>query len=703
MKNMKDRKNDPRAFGAPRGGAGRRFNAVPRVLNWSCAALVAWLSAATSLRAAEGLAPTLARADTPSLADLSLDQLVNLEVTSVSKKGTRLNRSPAAIYAVTYDDIRRSGVTSIPEALRLVPGLSVARINGSQWAISSRGFNDQYANKLLVMIDGRSIYTPTFAGVYWNAHDVVLEDLDRIEVIRGPGATLWGANAVNGVINIISKSARDTQGLLLSTLVGTEDQPNTSLRYGGRLGTNLHYRVFAKYFNREGLVDGTGRGTPDDWDVARGGVRLEWEPSEHHRLTLQGDYYRGTAREAANRVTLLPAATTPITPAGINQGGYALGRWTRKFSDRSDLALQTFYDYVQHGDADGRTFQHTYDIDLQHRFPAGQRNDIIWGAGYRFVADEIPPASTIAWTPQSKRTHLFSAFLQDEITLVEDRLHLTLGSKFEHNDYTGFEVQPSGRLLWTPTERQTVWGSASRAVRTPSRFDRDARLNVAAFQPPFSPPMLVSLFPNPNATSEQLYAYEVGYRVEPTRRVSLDLAAFYNVYHDVVTFVPGASRFEFSPPPPHLLVGPLFSQNAVSGDTYGTEVSAQWLVTDYWRLIAGYTWLHMRLRPDETLEKSSPQHQFHLRSYLDLPHGWEFNGAAHYVDEIMSFVGSTVAPIPAYVRLDLGVSWRPTRSLELGLWGQNLLDGQHPEFSSHKTTLISEVPRGVYGRVTWTY
>ncbi len=476
-------------------------------------------------------------------ADLSLEQLVNVKVTSVSKKETELSLSPAAISVVTGEDIRRLGITTIPEALRLVPGMDVARVNGNEWAVNARGFNDEFAKSLLVLIDGRTVYTPASGGVFWNAQDVVMEDLARIEVIRGPGATLWGANAVNGVINIISKPAKETQGALVSTAAGTEDQPTTTARYGGQLGTNLYYRVYAKYFNRDGLVDSTGRDAADDWRMARGGFRVDWEQSPENLLTLQGDGYGGHAARSVSSVSLNPAATQLATGREQNDGANVLGRWTHTFSEASQLSLQGYYDYFKEDDGNGTEYSHTLDFDLQDHFALGTRNDIVCGAGFRHASIQNTSDFNLAWTPETQQIQLFNVFAQDDIMLVPERLHLTLGSKFEHNSLVGLEIQPSGRLLWTPGAHQTVWAGVSRAARTPSLFERNARLNVAAFQPPGSPPVLVSILGNPAVTAEKVTAYELGYRVEPTPRLSFDLAGFFNQYSDLL--VTPSNPFQF--------------------------------------------------------------------------------------------------------------------------------------------------------------
>jgi iron complex outermembrane recepter protein len=671
-----------------------------RLAHYGKTAVVLWLSLWLSTNVQADDQAGVARR---SLMDLSIEELLNESVTSVSKKETKLNQSPAAISIITQDEIRRSGLTSIPELLRTVPGLEVARINGSQWAIGSRGFNNQYANKLLVLVDGRAVYSPTFGGVFWNAQDVVLEDVDRIEVIRGPGATLWGANAVNGVINITTKSAKETQGGMVSSSFGTEDQPSTTVRYGGQLATNLYYRAYVKYFNRDGLVDSNGRDTADDWSALRGGLRLDWEPSTENKLTLQGDYYGNEIGGNIYETTLRPPAFSRSENAvAQNSGGNTLGRWTRTFSDTAQLTLQGYYDHIRQEDNFTTVFQDTYDVDLQHRFALGTRNDVVWGVGYRLTQTEITPSFGVSATPEKRELPLYNVFVQDDLALVRDRLHLTFGSKFEHNAFTGLEIQPSGRLLWTPVEHQTVWAAVSRAVRTPTAGDRDIRSNFGAFQTsPVEPPVLMASFGNRRVESEELVSYELGYRIEPAKRLSFDVATFYNIYDGLVGYVQGTPRLEMNPTP-HVLI-PLAAKNSQSAETYGAELSARWQVMDHWRLAASYSWLQMHVKPDPRDEQNSPQHQFQLRSDIDLPHRFELNSALYFVDSIRSDSLQTSLPIAAYVRLDVGIVWRPTAKLEFGIWGQNLLDDRHAEFNSLRNPLRTEVPRSVIGKITWRF
>jgi iron complex outermembrane receptor protein len=632
---------------------------------------------------------------------MSIEQLMNESVTSVSKKETKLSEAPTAITVITQEDIRRSGMTTLPELLRMVPGLDVARIDANEWAISSRGFNQEFGRKLLVLIDGRTVYTPVTASVSWNAQDVVLEDLDRIEVIRGPGATLWGANAVNGVINIVSKKAKDTQGVLISGAVGTEEQPLTTIRYGGKVGDDWYYRIFVDHYDRAGFVDPMGNSTPDDWHSTHTGFRTDWEPDASRILTLQGDYYIGEAGESVT----IPSFTAPFsTTSNVkdqNAGGNILGRWEQNFSERSGISFQTYFDHVQQDNGLSREYRNTFDAELQHRFGLGSRNDIVWGTGARYSrVEDTSPTFAISWDRESRDLHLFNIFAQDEITIIPDEWRLTLGSKFEHNSFTGFEVQPSARLLWTPTKNQTVWAAVSRATRTPSVFERDLRFNEAVIPgAPGNPPNLISVFGNPNIDEEKLVAVELGYRIAPTARLSFDATAFANFYEDLVNYEPDPVTFENSPAPPHVLIGSTL-QNSLKGETYGTELTANWQVTDSWRLTGSYSLLKMYMHPYNTLVEESPQQQVQIRSRLDLPWHLEFDAAAYYVDQINVPDGLGRADIGSYTRLDLGLAWHPKQNIEVGVWGQNLLDNQHPETVSVKTSLRTEVPRGVIGKLS---
>jgi len=634
--------------------------------------------------------------DILNLADESLDSLsaksvivpaMDMEVTSVSRTESTVGRSPAAVFVVTNEMIRRSGVRSIPDALRLVPGVNVARVSANRWAISIRGFNAEYANKLLVQIDGRSVYNPVFSGVYWDQHDLLLEDVERIEVIRGPGATVWGANAVNGVINIITKHARDTQGVFVQGGGGTEERGFGAIRYGGRIGDSLYYRLYGKWDERDG-----GWATPDaadDWRSGRGGFRVDWQPCECTTFTLQGDFYEGKSGWAYNAAIPPPqyqlsGVHADQVPAGRN----ILTRYSRKLSDESDWSIQLYWDHAKRPDKPqnyGQFFQScdTFDLDFQHRFPLGHCHSLIWGFGYRNTRNVVDGNLTVSFNPPVRSFGIISYFVQDQITLCEDLLYLTLGSKFEHNDFSGFEIQPTARLLWTLDERRAAWASVSRAVRTPSRMDQDITLNAPMGE---YVPGYIQTFGSMAVESEQLIAYEIGYRAQPSDAFWWDLAFFYNDYDDLVTALPGV---------PYV---PNTYANAMRGNTYGFELATTYKVNPCWRLGSGYSFLVMDLQGvgSGSNEGESPRNQVYLQSGWDLGPSWKLDMTWRYVDSLAAL------GVPDYMVMDVRLAWLPSENLEVAVVGRNLLDEHHPEFST-RSFYPSEVQQEVYGTVTCRY
>lgn len=643
-------------------------------------------------------------AEQTDLSQLSIDDLMNVRVTSVGKREQKLIESAAAIYVITQEDILRSGVTSIPEALRMVPGLSVAQIDGNVWAISARGFNGQFANKLLVLIDGRSVYTPLYSGVYWEVQDLLLEDVDRIEVIRGPGATMWGANAVNGVINIITRNSRDTQGGLLTAGASSAEQRFAGIRYGARLRPDADLRFYTKYFKRDGELYPRGERAPDGWDATRGGFRADFQISQRDSVTWQGDAYHGTAGQ---HVTLAAPALFPYTADDtvVTSGGNLLGRWRHVSSDRSDYSVQTYFDTARREElAIGQRLD-TFDVEFQHHWLPGGRNEVVWGGGYRRVTDRLRASPTVIFSPSAESTNLFSGFMQDEISFLDRRLRITLGSKFEHNDYTGPELQPTARGWFELTRRHQLWAAVSRAVRTPSQGERDLRLNLASSPLPDGPFMLVSGFGSRDLTSERLMAYEAGYRAEVNSRFNLDLATYYNHYTDITSFAPLPPRIEIDPLPPHLLV-PFQFGNHLHADGFGTELAANVNPTRFWKITAAHTWLRLGLHyptsaPLTVLERNfkgeTPTQQFNVRSIINLRHGLEFDVAGYYVGEL------PFQRVPAYTRLDMRVGWSRGEHVEFSIGGQNLLNAQHAEFRSVYAISPTEVQRNVYVKSIWRF
>jgi iron complex outermembrane recepter protein len=646
----------------------------------------------------------------PALDDASLDTLMNLEVTSVSKKEEKLSQSAAAIFVITQEDIRRSGATSIPEVLRIVPGLDVAQVDANNWAISSRGFNDRFANKMLVMIDGRTVYSMLFCGTFWDVQDTVLEDIERIEVIRGPGGALWGANAVNGIINIITKSAKDTQGGLITLGSGNLDRGFGSVRYGGKLPSRGFYRFYSKYLSREDSATSSGGNAGDDRNTIRGGFRTEWSPSLQDVLSVQGDIYNGREGESVTGlVSLNPILKNTFNDRKSIAGGDVLGRWRHTFSNGSDTTLQLFYDAYNRTDSELGETRRTFDLDFQHHFVWGKRHDILWGFGYRFNTDGTRGSLAISFNPGSLSQNLYSTFAQDEIALLPGRLRLTLGAKFEHNLFTGLETQPGARLLWTPSARHAFWTAMARAVRTPARSDISMRVNMNATVDADGTVTLDSMVGNPNSRSEDLVAYEAGYRAQLARRLSFDLAAFHNVYTHLTTVEPGIPFAENSPFPPHVVM-PMVLDNKMRGEAHGVETTTNWKLTDRWTLSAAYTLfqIHLHRNPSSQdlisgsrIEGTSPRHQFQFRSRLDLQQNLELDTSAYFVARLPT------DSVPSYTRVDTRLRWRFSERTELSIVGQNLLQPRHKEFGlgmgMGATLNPSWVKRAAYAQLTWKF
>lgn len=638
--------------------------------------------------------PALSHAETSrdapaDLTRLTLEELMDIEVTTVSKKPEKAAQAAAALFVITQEDIRRSGATQIPEVLRMVPGVEVARVDSNKWAVSIRGFNDLFARKLLVLIDGRSVYTGLFSGTFWDTQDTVLEDVERIEVVRGPGATVWGVNAVNGVINIITKKSKDTQGNLVAAGGGSLEDGFATLRYGGKMGGNAHYRVYGKWFNRDSFEDSDGVNSQDSWDALRGGFRVDWDSSENTQMTFQGDFYDGASGSRRTGPLSLGVMGTVVGDDDV-RGGNFLVRWTRKFSDRSDLMVQAYFtNENRKGPIFGQDID-IFDLSVQHRLPLGERHDVVLGIGGRLMVDELESSFILSFNPEQDTNYFINGFVQDEITLIPKRLKFTVGTKLGHNSFTGFEIQPSGRLLWTPNDRHTAWVSASRAVRTPSRLEDSYTLNF--FTTPV-PLLLFSVTGNTEMKSENLLAYEVGYRVKATGKLFFDVTTFFNVYDDLKTSEP-------------LTATASQIQNLMKGESWGVEAAMTWDVFDFWRIKMAFTWFELDLFLDPasgdtsstSANGASPQFQFNLRSYIDLPYGLELDTALNYVDELPDL------SIEEYVRLDLRLGWHASEHVELSVTGQNLLERNHQEFLGFAGGIDAAlVPRSVYGKVTLRY
>jgi iron complex outermembrane receptor protein len=657
------------------------------------------------------LAAAAAAQDDRELTELTLEELMNVEVTLPSRRPASRTQAAAAVAVITNEDIRRSGFRHLPDVLRLAPGVQVASITSSQWAVGVRGFASRLARSVLVLMDGRSVYTPLFAGTYWEVQDAVLQDIDRIEVVRGPGGTLWGANAVNGVINIVSRPARETQGLLALGGGGSEERGFGTLRYGGQLGDDVYYRVYGKYFYRAAFPDPGGNDSDDAWQMGRGGFRLDWEASEADALTLQGDAYDGVIGQSTPIVQYEPPfAFLSMKDVDVS-GANLLGRWNHAFSPTSDLVVQTYYDHTFRREPNFTEERNTWDIEAQHRFTLPWRQEILWGLDYRLSDDSTHGIPTVEFVPPSRTLHLFSFFLQDDIWIVPERLRVSIGSKFETTTYTDFDYQPSGSVLWMPAAQHWLWGSISRAVRTPSRIEHDLLLTAQPFNaappdnvvclPPGSPCTYPRITRNPDFEPETVLAYQVGYRVQPVERLFIDLASFYNQYDNLLTLETGAPFPEEEPPLPHVIV-PFVFANQLHGESYGVEIAATAQLTDWWRVSGQYSYLQISLQQDrgstdisqEAAEDASPHNQVSVLSAIDAPWGVRFDTVLRYVDNLE--VSGQV--IPSYFTFDVRLAMQLGHGVEIAAVGQNLAQAEHREFA-----FGTEVPRGAYAQVRWEW
>lgn len=668
--------------------------------------------------------PGQAWADNPSsendLISLSLEELLNMNVTSVMKTSSRLSDAAAAVFVVTNDDIQRTGATSIPEALRIVPGMHVARVDGNKWAVSIRGFNGQFANKLLVLIDGRSVYTPLFAGVWWDQQDTMMEDIERIEVIRGPGASLWGANAVNGVINIITKNAKDTQGTLVSVHAGNE-RGGAGLRYGAKVGDDAFLKVYGHYSIHDGSPAlGSSQDAADLSRQNKLGFRFDKELTAQDKLMLQGDVFSGYSGGVATTLANQSARLTPVFAPPYNSdysatqeslGYHLLGRWEHALSNDSEMSLQLYWDHQERMLAGFKTTEHLdiFDVDFQHSLSLTDRQKMVWGMGYRRNESEITNGTIIEFYPNKRRDDIFNLFVQDEISLVPEKWKLTLGSKLEHNPNTGFEVQPNARLLWTPNDKHSLWAAVSRAVRTPSWAEQNVSYSARTIPPFASPnvspfPLLITSQGNPQLESEKMMAYELGWRGLVTPSVSADVALFYFDYDKAGSNAPGAAEMVFSPAP--FLRQPTNFTNYALIQSYGAELSLNWQVLENWKLRANYSYAKSdfslkNTAPAKTIityENAYPQHQAMLWSMHQLTPKLKLDLNLRYA----SNVNIEQAP-GAYTALDARLAWKPRNNLELALVGRNLLDSGHFEFGRDSFSVQTENPREAYVNVRWEF
>ncbi len=646
------------------------------------------------------------QSSTPDVTALSLDELANTPVTSFTRKQETLSRTAAAVFVISQDDIRRSGATSIPEVLRIVPGLDVARMDANKWAVTARGFNERFADKMLIMIDGRTILDPLSSGVNWDVQNVLMEDIDRIEVIRGPGASLWGANAVNGIVNVITKSTNDTQGALIVERGGTQERESGAVRYGGQMGGRGSYRFFANYINRGPFEDAAGHRAEDEGNFFHGGFKSEVKISGATGLTVQGDMYNGGERQTVTGLTTLtPSPGQPLIVTFADKtalgGGNILGNWHHSSSDRFDTTAQFYAEYDDRKQPGVlNEFRHTLDFEFQQHLLL-KRHDLVWGGDYRFANDRTAGTLNLSFDPAARATNLFGGYLQDEITLKPDTFGIILGAKLEHNSYSGLALQPNFRALWTPNAHRTIWAGISRASENSSRMDADIRTNDNAFVDSNGVLTLASTLGTHRLPPENVIAYELGYRTEIKHWLALDAATFFNRYTNRHTHEPTTAFFETSPAPEHLVL-PTITEANITGHTEGLELSATVKPRPWWQFVAGYTFFEIRLHTAPTSQDtdtaassqgSAPRHQVQGRLELNLPHKFEFDTAAYYV-------GSLQDPqVASYTRLDLRLGWHPKQPIEVSAGGQNLLDPRHFEFGSADFANVTQIGRSVYGKV----
>jgi iron complex outermembrane recepter protein len=636
----------------------------------------------------------------PSAFDLSIEQLGQIQVTTASRRPEGLDVTPAAVYVITAEDIRRSGVTTIQDALRLAPNVEVARNNSHQWTISIRGFSSDLSNKLLVLIDGRSVYSPLYAGVFWDVQDVLLADVERIEVVAGPGGAVWGANAVNGVINIITQSAQDRQGLYAEAGAGNEEQAFGALRYGWKGGEKLWLSAFVKSFDRDSTkIAATGADGDDDWHLSHGGFALTWQPDTDDRVNVRADLYAGD--ESTLTRSDFTLGTLPATgiPANVPVSGNSVtANWRHALDAGASWRLQFYFDHTDRQiPGSFNEARSTYNVAFLHDLSSKSRHDLQWGIEYRSTADDIGNTQFSSFIPPSRTDQTLSAFAQDRIELKKDRTYLTLGTKLEHNDYTGYEHEPSVRFTWQPGGgRQTLWAAASDAVRIPARLNTDVHL-YAPVSVPGLPPIYINVNGNPNFLSETLRAYEVGYRVPINDKLSLDVTAFDNYYDHLMTNEPAGPLFAVPGPPPYLII-PAVEGNGMKGENHGGSFALNWQPLSRWRLQFHGSFLTMDLesKPGSAdvnslkIAGNSPRSMLSVLSFLELGRGFMLYTGLRHVDKLPSL------QVPAYDALDVSFAWRPNDRLRLSLTAQSLNDAEHIEFGGGNL-----IERSVLARFEW--
>lgn len=693
----------------------RRIAAVAGALALACSAVAQDSSTAPAADspAATPAAPSTTTSDSLN-ADMKLEDLVKQDVVvpalsqvvdTVDRQESTVGRSPAAVFVITQEMIQKSGARNVPEALRMAPGISVAKIDASTWAITARGFQGRFANKLLVQIDRRVVYSPTmYGGVFWDMQDLVLADVERIEVIRGPGATTWGSNAVNGVINIITKKSSDTQGALIQSGGGNQEKDFNTVRYGGKPSEDLSWRAWGQQFDRNRGWSTTN--VPDSWRQQRGGFRTDWTPAKEDTVTVQGDIFNGYEGQQFDNTIPQPPFETVVDDVIHVSGGDILARHEHVWDEDTSWQCWAYYDRIRRNHTAFSMTQDTYDLDCQYQFSPGEFHKCIAGANYRLVHDNTSGGFSMNLIPPSYSTQWASVFASDTMTLYEDYLYFTLGCRLEYNSFGKFQPEPTARLLWLPSERQSCWMAVSRAVRNPTRFDTGLSVNLYSGVPN----TFYNVLGQTTQLPEDVMAYEIGYRAAPTDNFSFDLAGYINAYENLQGFGdPGAPIFYppgtyFNNPVPLFLLPVPFANN-VRAVTYGFEATATWKVRSNWELFGSYSLFEANASSSEffdvtvpQIEGGTPHNQMYVRSSWNLSDDLRWDLIGRYVDRVTSLA------IPKYIEMDTQLSWQITRTMEARLVGQNLLNPQHLEYRDWQLGMrATEVRRGIYAMLSWTY
>jgi iron complex outermembrane receptor protein len=660
--------------------------------------LAAWIASGQTPPASDAGPGTVSKYKT-----MTLEQLTQIDVTTLTREPEKAFQTPAAIYIITGNDIRRSGATSIPEALRLAPGVEVERIDADKWSIGIRGFGTRLTRSVLVLIDGRTVFTPLFDGTYWEVQDTLMEDIDRIEVIRGPGGTIWGPNAVNGVINVITRSSKQTRGMLATAGGGNEEQGFAGFRYGGGNAKDFSYRFYGKGFTRSPETHSDGRNF-DDWRSAQGGFRMDWDRPAG-ALTLQGDFYMERAGESLP-VDTYAAPYLQIVEANARlSGGNIMARWEKKLRGGNDIQLQAYYDRTNRYESYLGERRDTFDVDFLDHVHLPARQTLTWGLGARFShANDLEVETGLTFVPSKRTDDLFSGFVQDEISLVDKRLAVVVGTKLLHTNFAAFEAEPSARILWTPSESQTIWAAFTHAVRTPSDVEEDNFVLGYTGRMVNGLPLIVRANANDNFAPEQLNGSELGYRKLLGKNAGIGIAGFYNHYHDLLDEeTTGAAFLENDPAPSHFLI-PLQYRNGLLGNTKGVEITPEWRPATFWRLRGSYSYLHMSLwkAPGSGdlgtapgIIGSSPGHDAWIQSSFDVRRTIEVDLTWRYVSALPG------AKVPAYSTADARIGWRFGEQFELAVAGRNLLQPSHFEAAGDPGPLVG-IKRSAYLKLTWS-